>query len=187
MNARAELPLVADDELLLPEADAAAAGRFIGRSLPRTGARKLLQGRGSYLDDIRVPRLAHVVFVRSPHAHARILGLQLEAARACPGVIAVVDGRALAVYCTPWVGVLGHLKGIKSAEQHAIAIDRVCSQGEAVAAIVAETRRQAEDAADQVLVDWDVLPAVTDMRASLEGSVVKIGRASCRERVCLAV
>jgi carbon-monoxide dehydrogenase large subunit len=172
MNARSELPLVADDDSRLANADAGAASRFIGQSLPRTGARKLLQGRGSYLDDIRVPRLAHVVFVRSPHAHARILALRLDAARACPGVIAVVDGRALAAYCTPWVGVLGHLKGIKSAEQHAIAIDRVCSQGEAVAAIVAETRRQAEDAADQVSVDWDVLPAVTEMRAALEGSVV---------------
>jgi carbon-monoxide dehydrogenase large subunit len=172
MNARSELPLVAEDDSRLANADAGAASRFIGQSLPRTGARKLLQGRGSYLDDIRVPRLAHVVFVRSPHAHARILALRLDAARACPGVIAVVDGRALAAYCTPWVGVLGHLKGIKSAEQHAIAIDRVCSQGEAVAAIVAETRRQAEDAADQVSVDWDVLPAVTEMRAALEGSVV---------------
>ncbi|MBP8310157.1 MAG: hypothetical protein KAY46_22975, partial [Burkholderiaceae bacterium] len=123
MNARSELPVVADDDTGLANADAAAAGRFIGQSLPRTGARKLLQGRGSYLDDIRVPRLAHVVFVRSPHAHARILALRLDAARACAGVIAVVDGRALAAYCTPWVGVLGHLKGIKSAEQHAIAID----------------------------------------------------------------
>ncbi len=171
MNARAEFPavFVAEDNRVQVPAEASTSRGFIGQSIPRSGARKLLQGRGSYLDDIRVPRLGHVVFVRSPHAHARILGLELEAARARPGVIAVVDGRTLAAYCTPWVGVLGHLKGIKSAEQHAIAIERACSQGEAVAAIVAETRRQAEDAADHVIVDWEVLPAVTDMRAALEG------------------
>ncbi len=172
MNDRADVPFVAEDNRVQVPAQTPAASRFIGQSIPRSSARKLLQGRGSYLDDIRVPRLAHVVFVRSPHAHARVLSLDLEEARGQPGVIAVVDGRALAAYCTPWVGVLGHLKGIKSAEQHAIAIERACWQGEAVAAIVAETRRQAEDAADHVLVDWDVLPAVTDMRAARDGALV---------------
>ncbi len=168
MNARNELPAPGTE----PAVQATTAERFIGQSVPRHGARRLLQGRGTYLDDLRLPRLAHVVFVRSPHAHARILGIDLAAARECPGVIEAVDGRALSAYCTPWVGVLGHLKGIKSAEQHPIAIDRACWQGEAVAAIVAETRRQAEDAAEQVLVDYEPLPAVTDMHASRDGAVV---------------
>ncbi len=172
MNAPNLTPVVAEDNRVAKPADTAATTRYIGQSVPRSGARKLLQGRGAYLDDIRVPRLGHVVFVRSPHAHARIVSLNLDAARKQPGIIAAVDGRALAEYCTPWIGVLGHLKGIKSAEQHAIAIDRACWQGEAVAAIVAETRRQAEDALDHVQVEWDVLPAVTDMRASLAGEQV---------------
>jgi carbon-monoxide dehydrogenase large subunit len=164
MNARSELPL--------PGEVSQASVNPIGQSTPRTGARKLLQGRGAYLDDLRVPRLAHVVFFRSPHAHARITHLDLTAVRQQPGVIAAVDGRAVAEYCTPWVGVLGHLKGIKSAPQHAIAIDRVCWQGEAVAAIVAETRRQAEDALDHVVAEWEVLPAVTDMKDSLSNRYV---------------
>lgn len=109
----------------------------------------------------------HVVYFRSPHAHARIKHLDLSQARKQPGVVAVFDGHDVAQFCTPWVGVLGHLKGIRSAPQYAIAPERACWQGEAVAAIVAQTRRQAEDALDHVVADWDVLPAVTDMQASL--------------------
>jgi carbon-monoxide dehydrogenase large subunit len=116
--------------------------------------------------------LVHVVFFRSPHAHAVIKQLDLSQARKQPGVVAVFDGHEVAKFCTPWVGVLGHLKGIRSAPQYAIAPERACWQGEAVAAIVAQTRRQAEDALDHVLVDWDLLPVVTDMEASLAGDVV---------------
>ena len=65
---------------------------YIGSSAPRAGARRLLEGRGTYVDDLRLPRLAHVVFFRSPHAHARILRLDLEAARRMPNVFAAVDG-----------------------------------------------------------------------------------------------
>ncbi|MDA1186708.1 MAG: xanthine dehydrogenase family protein molybdopterin-binding subunit [Proteobacteria bacterium] len=145
---------------------------YVGKSVPRSGARRLVQGRGCYLDDVRLPRLAHVVFFRSPHAHARIKSLELSKARSAPGVIAVFDGSDLLKICTPWVGVLGHLKGIKSAPQHPIAIDRVCWQGEAVAAVVADTRRQAEDALEFIEVEFDLLPAVVDMRAALEGKYV---------------
>ena len=86
--------------------------------------------------------------------------------------MAVFDGHEVAKFCTPWVGVLGHLKGIRSAPQYAIAPERACWQGEAVAAVVAQTRRQAEDALDHVMADWDLLPVVTDMEASLAGDVV---------------
>jgi carbon-monoxide dehydrogenase large subunit len=68
--------------------------------------------------------------------------------------------------------VLGHLKGIKSAPQHAVAIDRVCWQGEAVAAVVAESRRQAEDALEYIEVEWEILPVVSDMRQALEAKTV---------------
>jgi carbon-monoxide dehydrogenase large subunit len=145
---------------------------YIGRSVPRPNAQRLLQGRGAYVDDLRFPRLAHVVFFRSPHAHARIKSLAIGKAKASPGVIGIFDGRAVAEYCTPWVAVLGHLKGIKSPPQHAIAIDRACWQGEAVAAVVAETRAQAEDAAALIEAEWEELPAVTDMEASLKGAPV---------------
>ena len=164
MNAPHELPLKA--------AGVATQENYVGQRVPRSGAKKLLEGRGTYLDDIRLPRLVHVVYLRSPHAHARIKHLDLSQARKQPGVVAVFTGHEVAQYCTPWVGVLGHLKGIRSAPQYAIAPEKACWQGEAIAAIVAQTRRQAEDALDHVMVDWDLLPAVTDMEASLAGDVV---------------
>jgi aerobic carbon-monoxide dehydrogenase large subunit len=145
---------------------------YIGQSVPRANAKRLLQGRGVYTDDLRLPRLAHVVFFRSPHAHARIVKLDFARARAMPGVIAVVDGKTLAAYCKPWVAVLAHLKGIKSAPQHAIAIDRACWQGEAVAAVVAESRARAEDAAELIEAEWEELPVVVDMDESLAGKYV---------------
>jgi carbon-monoxide dehydrogenase large subunit len=143
---------------------------YIGQSVPRPNAQRLLQGRGAFTDDLRFPRLAHVAFFRSPYAHARIRKLQLEKARAAQGVIGVFDGRAVAEYCTPWVAVLAHLKGIKSPPQHAIAIERACWQGEAVAAVVAESRTQAEDAVALIEADWEELPVVVDMEEALTNS-----------------
>src|SRR4249920_1467761 len=145
---------------------------YIGQSVPRENAKRLLQGRGSYVDDLRFARLAHVVFYRSPYAHALIKKLDLKKASQAKGVIGVFDGRAVAEYCTPWVAVLGHLKGIKSPPQHAIAIERACWQGEAVAAVVAETRAQAEDAVALIEAEWEELPVVVDMEESLAGKTV---------------
>lgn len=149
---------------------------YIGKTVPRPNLDRLLQGRGMYVSDMELPRMAHVVFLRSPHAHAKIVGIDADAARRMPGVIAVVTGRELAGVITPWVGVLSHLKGLKSAPQSAIAIDRVCWQGEAVAAIVATSRAAAEDAAEQVAVDYQALEAVTDMRTALDPSTPVIHR-----------
>jgi len=164
MRARAER------EVSAPQQKTATG--YIGKSEPRPNARRLLQGRGVYVDDLRFPRLAHVVFFRSPYAHAKITRLDLSQALLQPGVIAAFDGRAVAQYCTPWVAVLGHLKGIKSPPQYAIAIERACSQGEAVAAVVAESRAQAEDALTHIGADWEELPVVTDMRDALKGTYV---------------
>ena len=85
MNARNELPIQ-------PET-VTVQNNYVGQSVPRSGAKKLLEGRGTYLDDIRLPRLVHVVYFRSPHAHARIKHLDLSQARKQPGVVAVFDGR----------------------------------------------------------------------------------------------
>jgi carbon-monoxide dehydrogenase large subunit len=145
---------------------------YIGQSVPRPNAKRLLQGRGAYVDDLRLPRLAHVVFYRSPHAHARIKRLEFSAALKLPGVMGVFSGKDIAEYCTPWVGVLAHLKGIKSPPQHAVAIERACWQGEAVAAVVAETRARAEDALALIEVEWEELPAVIDMQESLAGKQI---------------
>src|SRR6202035_1387838 len=121
-----------------------------------------MQGRGLYVSDMELPRMAHVMFLRSPHAPAKIAGIDASAARQMPGVVAVVTGQELANVITPWVGVLSHLRGLKSAPQHAIAIDRVCWQGEAVAPVVATSRALAEDAAEAIFVEYVELDAVTD-------------------------
>src|ERR1041385_8114637 len=144
---------------------------YIGQSVPRPNAARLLQGRGTFIDDLRFPRLAHVAFFRSPYAHAKIKKLSFEKTIKSPGVLAVFDGPTVAQYCKPWVAVLAHLKGIKSPPQHAIAIGRACWQGEAVAAVVAESRSQAEDAVQLVEADWEELPVVVDMEDALQNKI----------------
>src|ERR1700745_1464643 len=120
---------------------------YIGRAVVPPNIDRLMQGRGAYVSDMELPRMGHVVFVRSPHAHARIIRIDSAAAKKMPGVIAIVTGAELSVVVTPWVGVLSHLKGLKSAPQYAIAIDRACWQGEAVAAVGATSRAAAGEAA----------------------------------------
>ncbi|MEH2512919.1 carbon-monoxide dehydrogenase large subunit [Nitrobacteraceae bacterium AZCC 1564] len=141
---------------------------YIGKTVPRPNLERLTQGRGEYVSDMALPRMAHVVYLRSPYAHAKILGIDATEAKKMPGVIAVVTGAELAKVISPWVGVLSHLKGLKSAPQHAIAVDRACWQGEAVAAIVATSRALAEDAAERVIVDYEELVPVTNMRTALD-------------------
>src|SRR5919204_604074 len=155
---------------------------YIGESIPRPNAQRLLQGRGTFIDDLRFPRIAHVAFFRSPYAHALVKKLDFKAARRAPGVIAVLDGRAVAEYCTPWVAVLAHLKGIKSPPQHAIAIERACWQGEALAAVVAESRSQAEDGVQLIEAEWQELPVVVDMEESLAGS--KVIHPELKDNIC---
>jgi carbon-monoxide dehydrogenase large subunit len=142
--------------------------RYIGASVPRHRATRLTQGQGVYVDDIELPRMGHVVFWRSPVAHARILGIDVETARRMPGVLLVADGKDLANICKPWVATLGHLAGMKSAPQYPLAMERACWQGEPVVAVVAETRRQAEDALAFVQVDFEELPAVTEIETALD-------------------
>src|SRR5690242_3523578 len=141
---------------------------YIGRSVPRPNLRRLTQGRGQYVSDVVLPRMAHVAFLRSPHAHARLKSIKTDAAKKSPGVIAVVTGAELAKVMTPWVGVLTHLKGLKSAPQSPIAVERACWQGEAVCAVVARTRAEAEDACELVEVRYEPLPAVTDPEVALD-------------------
>ena len=156
---------------------------YIGRSVPRPNLQRLTQGRGQYVSDVTLPRMAHVAFVRSPHAHARIKSIKGDAARKSPGVIAVVTGAELAKVMTPWVGVLTHLKGLKSAPQHPIATERACWQGEAVCAVVARTRAEAEDGCELIEVTYEELPAVTDPETALDGKTPVI-HSSLGDNLC---
>ncbi|MDE2565653.1 MAG: xanthine dehydrogenase family protein [Burkholderiales bacterium] len=150
-----ELPAVTEDQ------------RHIGVAFPRERVRRLTEGRGQYIDDLELPRMAHVVFWRSPVAHMRIRRIERAAAQALPGVLAVVVGAEIAALCKPWVATLAHLAGIKSAPQYPLAIDRATWQGEPVVAVVAETRARAEDALALLDVEWAELPAVLDTATAL--------------------
>jgi len=141
---------------------------YIGRSVPRPNLARLVQGRAQFVSDVTLPRMGHVAYLRSPYAHARIKRIDTAEAKKAPGVIAAVTGAELSKVITPWVGVLSHLKGLKSAPQHALAIDRACWQGEAVCAVVARTRAQAEDACELVQVDYEELTPVTDAETALD-------------------
>ena len=141
---------------------------YIGQALPRPNIQRLTQGRATYVSDVALPRMAHAAFLRSPYAHAVITRTDLAAARAMPGVLAVLDGPAMAKLCQPWTGVLTHLRGLKSAPQHALAIGRVRWQGEPVAMVVAATRAQAEDAAERIEIEFEPLAPVVDVLAALD-------------------
>jgi aerobic carbon-monoxide dehydrogenase large subunit len=141
---------------------------YIGKSIPRPNAARLVQGRGQYVDDIVLPRLAHVSFIRSPHPHAKLVGTDAAAALELPGVLAVFTGADLAKHCTPWVAVLAHLKGMKSAPQLPLPLERATWVGEAVAAVVAESRAIAEDACAKVSISYEPLPAAVDMETALD-------------------
>ncbi|MBY0576809.1 MAG: xanthine dehydrogenase family protein molybdopterin-binding subunit [Gallionellaceae bacterium] len=143
-------------------------GRYIGAGLPRPDAWRLLHGRGRYTDDIKLARTAHVVFVRSPYAHAGISAINVTKAASSAGVIRVVTGKEVAALCQPWVGVLTHLKGLKSAAQYPLAMERARWQGEPVVAVAAESRAQAEDAAQLIDIDWEPLTAVTSPDTALD-------------------
>ena len=158
MNAPFDRPLGAAPHL--------QPGVHVGRPLPRPNAKRLVAGRGNYVTDMKLPRMLHAAFVRSPFAHARIVRIDVEAARAAPGVALVATGEDLAKLCTPWVGTLDHFKGMKSEPQRPLPLDRVTWSGQAVVAVVAESRAAAEDACELVEVEYEDLPVLADLDAS---------------------
>jgi len=133
----------------------------------------LLRGRGRFGDDVRPEGAAAAVFVRSPHAHARIRAIEVGAAKAAPSVLAVITGADLAgenfatlSQAVPLPGRDG--KMAVSPHRPVLASERVLHVGEPVALVIAETPAAAQDAAERVTVDYEPLPAVTDAAAALE-------------------
>jgi len=127
----------------------------IGQSIKRKEDGRFLRGKGNYLDDIELPGMLHMAILRSPHAHARIKSVDTAEASKMPGVVAVVTGELMAQHKLAWMPTLSY------DTQAVLATDKVRFQGQEVAAVIAETRYQAEDARDAVVVDYDLLPAVT--------------------------
>jgi len=132
----------------------------IGKGFPRKELKRLVRGRGRYIADIKLPRMVHLAFVRSPHPHARIVDIRTEEALALPGVLGVYTGKDFVEGFVPLVGIARHRRGHKSAPQYPMAVDRAVWQGQPVAAVVAETRAEAEDAAELIQVEWEELPAI---------------------------
>jgi carbon-monoxide dehydrogenase large subunit len=147
---------------------------YIGRSVPRPNVPRLVQGRATYTDDVTLPRMLHLAFLRSPHAHAKFSAIDMARAKAVPGVIRVFTGHDLAKICDPWVATLDHLKGMKSAPQYPLPLNRATWQGEPIVAVVAETRAAAEDGVAALDVEFEALAAQTDMETALAAGAVVI-------------
>lgn len=141
----------------------------IGQAALRIEDEALLTGKACFVDDIQVEAPLHACFVRSPHAHARIVAIDAAAARAMPGVVAVYAARDLFGELTEWRMPLGFPLANLPADTtpFVLALDEVAFVGETVAIVVASSRHEAEDAAAAVSVDYEVLPAVSDCRDAL--------------------
>ncbi|MSP97655.1 MAG: xanthine dehydrogenase family protein molybdopterin-binding subunit [Betaproteobacteria bacterium] len=139
----------------------------IGASLARPRARRILEGRGRYTDDIVLPRMVHAAFVRSPHPHARLISVDSAAAQSIPGVIRIVTGKELAEHTQSYSGVHQLFVGMRAPQQWPMVVDVARFQGEPVVAVIADTRAHAEDAAETIAVEWEALDAVSDGRIGM--------------------
>jgi len=155
-------------------------GRFgSGQAVRRVEDESLLTGAGQFVDDHNLPGQAHVMFLRSPHAHARVLGIDTKAAAGMPGIVAVVTGADLVragVKPLPSSADFRRADGSPTAAppRHALAVDTVRFVGEAVAAVVADTPAAARDALEAIDVRYDVLPCVVDARAAVAAGAPQV-------------
>ena len=138
----------------------------IGAPLLRREDYRFVTGQGRYLDDIAVPNCLHAHFVRSPHAHARIVSIDIAAAQKCEGVVAIVGGRDLAQWTTA-LRMAPPIEGLRPVEFSTLPIDKIRFVGDPVLCIVATDRYLAEDAAELVTVEYEVLEAVAGLDQAL--------------------
>ncbi|MDR6429077.1 carbon-monoxide dehydrogenase large subunit [Variovorax paradoxus] len=146
-----------------------------GQAVRRLEDESLLSGAGRYTDDVALPGQTHLVFLRSPYPHARIVSIDTAAAAAMPGVLRVITGAELAeAGVKPMPGAVGFKRAdgsdCASPPRLALAHGRARFVGEAVAAVVAETVQQARDAAEAVVVDYEALPMVVDLASATADS-----------------
>jgi carbon-monoxide dehydrogenase large subunit len=151
-------------------------GPWVGRSIKRREDQRLLTGQGQFVADIVLPKMLHAVLVRSPLAHARIRAVDVSHAANAPGVVHAMNGADLLALLPPvpegqislppkWTTQIQHK--FLNPQEPLLAHDKARHVGEALAIIVAETRHQAEDAAELVTLDLEELPAVVDPEAAL--------------------
>src|SRR5215510_10344449 len=146
------------------------AERYTGASIKRSEDPRILTGKGRYIDDVKLPGMLHAAFVRSPLAHARVLSIDVSAARALPGVAAVLTGAELETITVPGPDALMALIGGEgpTPEFTLLATDKVRFAGDPVAVVIAETRYLAEDGCELVEVEYDELPPVVHASFALD-------------------
>jgi aerobic carbon-monoxide dehydrogenase large subunit len=151
---------------------AIAAERYTGASIKRSEDPRILTGTGRYVDDIKLPGMLHAAFVRSPLAHARVLSVDVSAARALPGVAAVLTGADTEAMMVPGPDSLAALMGWQgpTPEFTLLATDKVRLVGDPVAVVIAESRYLAEDGCELVEVEYDDLPPVVNAAFALDPS-----------------
>jgi carbon-monoxide dehydrogenase large subunit len=140
----------------------APAQRFVGQSVRRVEDRRILTGRGRYIDDMQLPKMLHAVFVRSSVAHGRIVSVDVDAARSMPGVVAVLTALELEGQAYP-LSIQPDVPNVERPVFTALASDKVRYVGDPIAVVVAEGRYAAEDARDAIVVDYDPLEAVASI------------------------
>ena len=156
--------------------------RILGTSPTRLEDERLLRGLGRFVDDIEVPRALHLVFLRSPHAHADIVALSTEAARAMPGVVATWTGPDFAARATT-LRMAPPIEGLHPVDVPPFPVDRVRFAGDPVVAIVAETREAALDAAEAIEVEYRPLAACASIEAARAPGAMRVDPALASNRV----
>ena len=137
--------------------------RWFGTPVKRREDPRLITGSATFIDDVRIPGTLYMAFVRSPHAHAYVRSVDATAALALPGVHSVVTGEEAAGFAPPFPPN----RGYRQPPRFVLAREKVRRVGEAVAAVLAEDRYLAADAAELVAVEYEELPAVVDPEAAL--------------------
>ena len=155
------------NEMTPPKAERAAALKGLGTSRKRVEDARFTQGKGNYIDDLKLPGMLFGDFVRSPYPHARISSINTEAAMAVPGVVAVLTAADLEPLGLHWMPTLAGDK------QMVLADGKVLFQGQEVAFVVASDRYAAADAVELVEVDYEELPVLVDpFKAEIDGAPV---------------
>ncbi|MEO8104165.1 MAG: xanthine dehydrogenase family protein molybdopterin-binding subunit, partial [Betaproteobacteria bacterium] len=145
----------------------------IGASVVRKEDRRFITGKGRYTDDIKLQGMTHAQFVRSPYAHAKVKGIDSAAAMKMPGVVGVLTGQQIVddkignLICG-WAITSKDGTPMKMGAWPAMAPETVRFVGQAVAVVIAETKNQAKDAAEAVVVTYEELPAAADIRAAIK-------------------
>ena len=148
-------------------------GRYVSTSIKRREDPTLLRGEGAYLDDLRLSGSLSVAFLRSPHAHARVVAVDVRGALGAPGVAAVLTGEEAARLAKPMRAEFS-LPGYKQSGWPALPTDKVRFVGEPVMAVAATDRYRAEDALEQVRVQYEPLPALTDAERAMEAGALRL-------------